>query len=118
MPGTTTRARELRKNATKHEVILWSRLKRLRAEGYHFRRQAPMLGYYLDFVCLKHGLVVELDGSQHRDGLREQVDRTRDEALERAGLQVLRFPNWRVGDQLDSVEEEIWHWLHHLPARW
>lgn len=48
----TARARKLRNKMTEPEVWLWARLKRLHADGYHFRRQRPFKGYYLDFVCI------------------------------------------------------------------
>jgi very-short-patch-repair endonuclease len=44
---------------------MWSFLKRLRAEGFHFRRQAPFRGYFLDFVCHAQRLVIEVDGRMH-----------------------------------------------------
>ena len=49
---------------TQPEIWLWGRLKRLHERGYHFRRQRPFKGYYLDFVCIDRMLVVELDGGQ------------------------------------------------------
>ncbi|MGI9169806.1 MAG: endonuclease domain-containing protein, partial [Caulobacteraceae bacterium] len=55
------RARELRKALTPQEARLWPRLRALRVNGFHFRRQAP----FLDFVCFKRKLVVEIDGGQH-----------------------------------------------------
>src|SRR4051812_7940474 len=48
------RARELRRSMTPREVKLWLHLRQLRAQGYHFRRQAPRGRYILDFVCLRH----------------------------------------------------------------
>jgi very-short-patch-repair endonuclease len=118
MPGVTTRARTLRNAPTRHEAILWARLKRFRADGFHFRRQAPLLGYYADFACLKHRLIVELDGLQHSEGRRREHDRTRDEAMDRAGFLVLRYPNARVVADIEGVLEEIWNWLQRRPARW
>ncbi|WP_436011232.1 DUF559 domain-containing protein [Phenylobacterium sp. LjRoot219] len=41
---TTTRARDLRKSKTPQERRLWSRLRTLREQGYHFRRQAILTG--------------------------------------------------------------------------
>ncbi len=65
MSPHTARAGALRASMSEAEVILWSRLKRLREQGYHFRRQAPFRGYFLDFVCYARRLVVEVDGGQH-----------------------------------------------------
>jgi very-short-patch-repair endonuclease len=66
------RAREMRKALTPPEARLWAGLKRLRAEGFHFRRQAPFRGYFLDFVCHGRRLVIEVDGRSHaaRSGMR------------------------------------------------
>jgi hypothetical protein len=45
------RAGEMRKVMTPPEIRLWLALRRLRSEGFHFRRQVPIRGYFLDFVC-------------------------------------------------------------------
>ena len=50
MFSETDRARAMRKAMTPPEARMWANLKRLRGEGFHFRRQAPFKGYYLDFV--------------------------------------------------------------------
>ena len=52
------RSREMRRNLTPPEVRIWKRLKRLRDQEFHFRRQYFFSGYYLDFVCLPYRLVV------------------------------------------------------------
>jgi len=61
-------ARSLRKRMTPQEVKLWVHLRSWRKQGFHFRRQAPRDDYVLDFVCLKHRLIVEVDGGQHNFG--------------------------------------------------
>lgn len=43
-------ARELRKNSTLAEVILWQSIKK-RALGVQFHRQVPMVNYIVDFYC-------------------------------------------------------------------
>ena len=101
------RARQLRNNMTEPEVILWSRLKRLRAEGFHIRRQAPFRGYYLDFVCFERRVAIEVDGAQHSDPDQAQHDATRDGVLNREGFQVLRFSNSVVRQNLDGVMYSI-----------
>jgi very-short-patch-repair endonuclease len=101
------RARELRRDMTEPEIILWSRLKRLRAEGFHIRRQAPFRGYFLDFVCFERRLVVELDGGHHSEAGQAQHDEIRDAVLRREGFQVLRFWNSAVRQNLDGVMYSI-----------
>jgi very-short-patch-repair endonuclease len=92
---------------TEPEVWLWGRLKRLHARGFHFRRQRPFRGYYLDFVCIDRLLVVELDGSHHAEPLQAEHDGVRDAVLTRAGYQVMRFPNSAVRTDIDGVMDAI-----------
>lgn len=92
---------------TEPEVILWSRLKFLRAEGFQFRRQAPFRGYYLDFVCFRLRVVIELDGGHHGDDDQAAHDLVRDRVLEREGFRVLRFWNSAVRENLDGVMYSI-----------
>jgi len=105
--GPTVRARNLRNNMTEPEVWLWGRLKRLQAEGYHFRRQRPFRGYYLDFVCIDRKLVIELDGGQHNEPRQAEHDGVRDAVLQKAGYKVLRFPNSAVRTNIEGVMRTI-----------
>ena len=50
------------------EKRLWQELRTLRTQGYHFRRQHPIEGYIVDFACLTHLLIIEVDGYQHGQG--------------------------------------------------
>jgi very-short-patch-repair endonuclease len=101
------RARELRRNMSEPEIILWSRLKRLRERGFVFRRQFPFRGYFLDFACLSYRLVVEVDGSQHADDRQAEHDAVRDRILERQGFRVLRFTAGDVRRNLGGVMDHI-----------
>ena len=98
-------ARELRKNATTAEDGLWQALRGHRLAGLKFRRQVPMLGYTVDFLCFDRKLVVELDGKQH-EWLAE-YDAKRTEKIERQGFTVLRFSNADVLDHLNRVLRRI-----------
>ena len=99
------KARAMRKAMSPPEARLWLALRRLRAQGFHFRRQHPLQGYYLDFACLSRGLVVEVDGGSHEG--RGDWDATRDAALARAGLNTLRIPASDVRDRLPDVVDFI-----------
>ena len=101
------RARKLRSAMTEPEVILWSRLKRLRAKGFHIRRQAPFRGYYLDFACFERRIVIEVDGGHHGDDPQAAHDAVRDRVLQREGFRVLRFWNGAVRQNLDGVMHSI-----------
>jgi very-short-patch-repair endonuclease len=88
---------------TKAEVRLWMRLKKIRANGFHFRRQAPFRGYFLDFVCFSRKLVVELDGWRHAEDDQAHHDDERDAVLRREGFTVLRFWNHALDKNIDGV---------------
>ncbi len=105
------RARALRKAMTPQEVKLWVRLRELRRQGYHFRRQSPRGAYILDFVCLRHRLVVEIDGGQHSFDRNVMRDLRRDSCFADRGFRTLRFWNAEVDHNLDGVVETIWHAL-------
>ena len=100
-------ARALRKTMTPQEVKLWVHLRRLRAQGFHFRRQAPLEGYILDFVCFKQRLIVEVDGSQHGEAAGLAHDAKRDAHFGVPGFLTLRFWNPEIDENLESVVETI-----------
>lgn len=104
---TVARARTLRKTMTPQEVKLWVQLRRLRPEGLHFRRQAPLDGYVLDFVCFRQRLIVELDGSQHAADAGLHHDARRDAHFAAHGFLTLRFWNSEVDVNLHGVVETI-----------
>ena len=113
---TDHRAREMRDTMSTPEVMLWSRLKRLRAQGYHFRRQAPFRGYFLDFVCYTRRLAVEVDGGQHAEDRQSEHDFVRDRVLARHGFRVLRFWAGEVRSDLTSVMDRIIRALEEQPS--
>jgi len=96
-------ARRLRKTMTRQEVKLWVHLRSWRKRGFHFRRQSPREGYIVDFVCLRHRLVVEVDGGQHSFDAHTAKDARRDRKLEGSGFRVLRFWNNEVDRNLEGV---------------
>ncbi len=101
------KARALRKAMTPQEVKLWLHLRQLRPQGFHFRRQAPLEGYILDFVCFKHRLIIEVDGSQHGEDIGLAHDARRDAHFAALGFRTLRFWNHEVDANLDGVVETV-----------
>src|SRR5882762_9682532 len=83
-------AKKLRSNLTDAERRMWYRLRAHRFDGYKFKRQVPVGPYVVDFACLGRKLVVEVDGGQHAENLR---DKARDDYLRTRGFRVLRFWN-------------------------
>jgi very-short-patch-repair endonuclease len=86
-------ARALRKRLTPQEVKLWVKLRELKQLGFHFRRQAPIGPYIVDFVSFKSRIVIEADGVQHNLPEGTALDQARDSCLRSQGFQVLRFWN-------------------------
>lgn len=101
-------AKLLRQRMTDAEVRLWYRLRDRRLSGCKFRRQVPVSPYVVDFVCLEHRLVIELDGSQH---LVKRVDAVRDAFLVAADFTILRFWNNEALANTETVCGEIARWL-------
>ncbi len=100
------RAKELRREITPAETILWEELRGNKL-GVHFRRQQVIPGFIVDFYCHKVGLVIELDGSVHQEDEHRENDAERDKALKEMGLQVIRFKNGDVIRNLPRVLEKI-----------
>ena len=96
-------ARRLRKTMTRQKVKLWVHLRSWRSRGYHFRRQSPRDGFIVDFVCVRHRLIIEVDGGQHNFDGRAKRDHVRDRHFERNGFKVLRFWNNEVDQNLEGV---------------
>ena len=96
-------ARSLRAEMTPSEQMLWSRLRKKQLRSVQFYRQKPIGTYIVDFYAPKAKLVVEVDGSQHLGLEHRQNDTERDAYLTSEGLQVLRFSNIQVLEELDAV---------------
>jgi very-short-patch-repair endonuclease len=100
-------ARELRKDMTRVEAILWSFLRRQRVNGLIFRRQHPIDIFVVDFYCHKHKLVIEVDGGVH--DLPEIIEKDENQTceLEQYGIRVIRFSNEEVITETEKVIEKI-----------
>jgi 2-C-methyl-D-erythritol 2,4-cyclodiphosphate synthase len=100
------KAREMRRNPTEAESVLWNFLSDNKM-GAHFRRQHPVYGYIPDFISLKDKLIIEVDGGYHLEGEQPEVDAERTKYLNEEGFIVLRFTNEEVLCNIDNVLEEI-----------
>ncbi len=108
MPIRRAVANKLRSKTTPHERALWRALKDLPIEGTHFRRQAPIGPYVVDFFCPAKRLIIELDGGHHNDDENAKADRERQAWLEREGYRVIRFWNSEITSNLNGVLERIY----------
>ena len=102
------RARELRKDGTKGEAILWKRVLRAKKmRGHQFNRQFPMGNFIVDFIARKIKLIIEVDGSSHLS--KGKQDSARQNLLEKSGYTVVRFKEEEVIYQIDQVAGQIYH---------
>jgi very-short-patch-repair endonuclease len=95
------RAKELRKNMTPAECILWERLRDRRLAGIKFRRQHPIGACIVDFYCPAARLVIEIDGGIHLGQV--EADANRSWELEAQGYRVIRFTKEQVEADLEKV---------------
>ena len=93
-------AREMRRQPTPAEQMLWRALRAKALAGLKFRRQEPIGPYIVDFYCPPAKLVVELDGATHADS---RTDLARDAWLATQGIRVMRVWNNDVMGNLDGV---------------
>ncbi len=101
------KARKLRNNMTDSERVLWAKLRGKQIHGTQFYRQKPIGPYIVDFYEPKTKLVIEVDGSQHKEEQQACYDIKREAYLHSQGLQVLRFDNRQVLQETSGVVEII-----------
>ena len=91
-------AKQLRKNSTSGEILLWQQLKK-KQQGFKFHRQKPIGRYIVDFYAPQLHLIIEVDGCTHDN--RIEADQIRQKKLEDLGLSVLRIQEKDVYTNLD-----------------
>ena len=114
---TTEIARRRRKTMPLAARILWQSLRAGRISGHKFRRQHPISGYIVDFACLRHKLVIELDTGARPTDEAQQRDRRRMLDLMHEGWTVLRLAESDIFNRLDQVIATITRHLPPLPDR-
>ncbi len=100
-PQKTTR-RQLRKNPTEPEKRFWSWV-RGKQLGTKFRRQHGIGHYIVDFYCVEHSLIIEIDGDSHYDPEAIADDAVRTHFLETKGFRVVRYTNRDIMQNKEGV---------------
>ncbi len=108
-------AQKMRNKPTEAETMLWNALSGKNLNGYKFRRQHIIGSYIADFICLKHHLIVEVDGSIHQLPENKTSDKERTQWLEKEGYNVIRFTNSEVLNDIDFVLDEIIETIEKTP---
>ena len=111
-----TQIRELRRNQTTSEALLWNILRNRKISGKKFNRQYPIIysanrrPYYFvaDFYCHESKLVVEIDGKVH--DVQQEYDIQRTMVLKELGITVLRIKNEELKD-IPAVIKRVCEYL-------
>ncbi len=99
------RAKKLRREMTPAEKILWKEVRTNKLKRLHFRRQQIIHGYFADFYCHQHQLIVEVDGAIHE--MQREYDVERDTSLVALGFRIIRFTNDEITENLQGVLQKI-----------
>jgi very-short-patch-repair endonuclease len=99
----TDLSKELRRQGTPAERVLWTKLRNIQLAGVKFRRQQSVGNYVVDFVSFEKKLVIEIDGGQHSEDHIAGRDEKRTAWLESQGFRVIRFWNNEVIENLNGV---------------
>ena len=101
------RRQELRQKQTEAEKALWKRLRNKGFFGVKFFRQFSVGAYVVDFYCPTYKLAIELDGGQHANEENKEYDDVRTEYLISMRIDVIRFWNNEVIQNMEGVLKEI-----------
>ncbi|MBF0484030.1 MAG: endonuclease domain-containing protein [Candidatus Omnitrophica bacterium] len=99
--------RDLRKEQTDAEKLIWLYVRNQQIKNIKFRRQFSIGNYIIDFYAPSIKLAIEIDGGQHYEDIGERKDKTRSKYLESQGIKILRFANNDVLINMDGVYEVI-----------
>ncbi len=101
------KCRFLRKNQTDAERKLWSLLRNRQLSNVKFRRQFSIDRYIIDFYSPEHKLGIEADGGQHYSDEGKVEGKLRTDKLNEYGIQILRFSNLDILNNIEGVYEVI-----------
>ena len=97
--------KELRKNSTQAEKVLWWHLKWSKFHGYKFRRQHSIGRYIIDFYCPEKKISIELDGKIHEN--QKDYDAIRSEYLSSCKVKEIRFSNDEIFEDVAWVLKKL-----------
>ncbi len=96
----------LRNQPIKAEKLLWYKLRRKNL-NYKFRRQASINNYVVDFYCPSLKFIIEIDGATHSTEKEIVYDTKRENYLKSLSLNILRFNNSDIYQNIDGVIKRI-----------
>ena len=106
-PHIFEKAKALRNNMTSSELKLWEHLKGKKMLGLRFRPQHPIDIFIADSYCHPIKLVIEIDGGIHQTIEQKEYDIERTAELNNWGIEVVRYTNNCVENNIEQVIKEI-----------
>ena len=102
-------AKELRRNKTTAEKLLWEKLRKKQFLGLRFLQQHPIFYkinnhyrfFIADFYCYEKKLIIEVDGGIHQQ--QQEYDQKRSEILSTKSYKIIRISNDDVENNINSV---------------
>ena len=101
------RRKDLRRKSTKAEKILWEYLRNRNLAGFKFKRQYSVDSFIIDFYCPKVKLGIEVDGEVHFTEEAKNYDENRSGFLSDFGIDIIRFRNDDIYNNLKVVLNTI-----------
>ncbi len=101
------RRKDLRKKSTKAEKILWEYLRNRNLAGFKFKQQYSVDVFIIDFYCPKVKLGIEVDGEVHFTEEAKNYDENRSGFLSDFGIEIIRFCNDDIYNNLKVVLNTI-----------
>lgn len=105
--------RNLRKHSTDAEKLFWEAIRNRRFLNKKFYRQYPLFfNFYgketffiADFFCYENRLAIEIDGGYHEK--QKDYDELRTAVINLLGIEVIRFKNDEVINNIENVLEKL-----------
>lgn len=99
--------RRLRRASTEAEALFWKSVRGKKILGLKFRRQYGIENYILDFYIPSLRIAVEIDGGVHQIESVKEKDLNKDTFLKENGIEVIRFTNDEVLDDLSTSMQKL-----------
>jgi very-short-patch-repair endonuclease len=110
--------RQLRKDQTYCEKIVWLYLRDRKTLGYKFRRQYSVDKYVIDFYCPELKLAVEIDGSIHDQPDQKEYDARRQEHIEKFAIIFVRITNEELLGNPNMAFKRIEDAIKIIASKW
>jgi len=109
-------ARDLRKNMTESEKLIWDRIRNKKL-WYKFERQKPLYLYtedsgldrYIipDFICIELKTIIEIDWSVHNLKEVSELDLEKEILLKQKWFKILRLTNQEIKENINNSIKKI-----------